>query len=181
MCRFCRICYFFEQDKKGKPIKMFHGQWFVHGSKTILQETAHSKSLYLTNKCEDNPAASIYMKCKLTMLLPDDEVIPDDREPESNDFHCGFVILLLLASHSHALMIDLFGMKKALPLWTFLDYRMSKRFMPPSQNTVRAIPVASKTKSSTGRRSKAYPGASRNTASNIINTTSSTSNPVEAI
>lgn len=124
MCRFCRICYFFEeQDERGKPIKMFHGQWFVHGSKTILQETAHSKSLYLMNKCEDNPTASIYMKCKLTMLLPDDEEIPDDREPESNDFHCGFVTLLYLASRPHTLMVDLFGMKKTLPSWISLGYR----------------------------------------------------------
>ena len=31
----------------------------VHGSKTILQEAAHSKSLFLINSCATNPIASI--------------------------------------------------------------------------------------------------------------------------
>ncbi|KAF9469258.1 hypothetical protein BDZ94DRAFT_1244081 [Collybia nuda] len=88
---FCRICYFFETTENGRNVKMFHGQWFVHGSKTILQETAHSKSLYLTNKCEDNPIASIFKKCNIRMMGPGDEEIPDDGKPDSNDFHCALV------------------------------------------------------------------------------------------
>ncbi|KAF8643762.1 hypothetical protein AX16_008781 [Volvariella volvacea WC 439] len=84
---FCRICYFFEE----KHQKYFHGQWFVHGSKTILQETAHSKSLYLTMECADNPAASIFKKCNITMLTPEDNEKADDDNPEANDFHCGLV------------------------------------------------------------------------------------------
>jgi DNA (cytosine-5)-methyltransferase 1 len=55
----------------------------------MLQETAHSKSLFLMNKCDDNPAASIFRKCNLKMLVPEDEELPDDGEPNSNDFHCG--------------------------------------------------------------------------------------------
>ena len=73
---------------KGKTVKMFHGQWFVHGSKTILQETAHSKALYLINKCESNPTASIFKKCKITMMSPDDAEAVDDGKPDANDFHC---------------------------------------------------------------------------------------------
>lgn len=89
---FCRICYFFEQeDKKGKKVKMFHGQWYSHGSKTILQETAHSKSLFLMNKCEDNPTASIFKKCNIRMMSPEDEEILDDHRPDANDFHCSLV------------------------------------------------------------------------------------------
>lgn len=71
---------------------MFHGQWFTHGSKTILQETAHSKSLYLTNKCEDNPTASIFKKCNISIMGPGDEEKPDDGKPDSNDFHCAYVL-----------------------------------------------------------------------------------------
>ncbi|RDB21087.1 DNA (cytosine-5)-methyltransferase 1A [Hypsizygus marmoreus] len=88
---FCRICYFFEKVEKGKKVKMFHGQWYTHGSKTILQETAHSKALYLTNKCEDNPTASIFKKCKITMLGSEEVEPPDDEQPDSNDFHCSLV------------------------------------------------------------------------------------------
>ncbi|KAG6876747.1 hypothetical protein C0993_000724 [Termitomyces sp. T159_Od127] len=85
---FCKICYFFEETVDGKKVKMFHGQWFIHGSKTILQETAHSKSLFLLKSCEDNPAASIFKKCNIKMLGPEDAEPPDDGQPHSNDFHC---------------------------------------------------------------------------------------------
>ncbi|KAL0946534.1 hypothetical protein HGRIS_012742 [Hohenbuehelia grisea] len=82
---FARICYFFDDNGN----QMFHGQWFVHGSTTILQETAHSKSLYIINECDDNPTASIYKMCNVQMLRPGEEEIPDDFEPDSNNFHCG--------------------------------------------------------------------------------------------
>ncbi|KAF5380878.1 hypothetical protein D9615_004125 [Tricholomella constricta] len=85
---FCRICYFFETIVDGQFVKMFHGQWFVHGSKTILQETAHSKSLFLLYKCEDNPIASIFKKCKVTMMGSEDLESIDDGQPDANDFHC---------------------------------------------------------------------------------------------
>ncbi|KAG5733209.1 DNA (cytosine-5)-methyltransferase 1B, partial [Termitomyces sp. T112] len=85
---FCKICYFFEKNVNGKKVKMFHGQWFIHGSKTILQETAHSKSLFLLNTCEDNPAASIFKKCNITMMGAGDVEQPDDGQPHANDFHC---------------------------------------------------------------------------------------------
>ncbi|KAG6862076.1 hypothetical protein C0995_007206 [Termitomyces sp. Mi166 len=85
---FCKICYFFEETRNGKKVKMFHGQWFIHGSKTILQETAHSKSLFLLKTCEDNPVASIFKKCNITMLGPEDTEPPDDSQPDSNDYHC---------------------------------------------------------------------------------------------
>lgn len=75
---------------------MFHGQWYVHGSKTLLQETAHSKSLYLQNQCADNPTASIVKKCNVKMLVPEDEEVADDYSPNSNDFHCGYDFPILL-------------------------------------------------------------------------------------
>ncbi|KAG6854702.1 hypothetical protein C0991_002414 [Blastosporella zonata] len=86
---FCKICYFFEELEGGKKVKMFHGQWFIHGSKTILQEIAHSKSLFLLKSCEKSiPAASIYKKCNIKMMGPEETELPDDGVQDSNDFHC---------------------------------------------------------------------------------------------
>ncbi|KAG6844921.1 hypothetical protein H0H87_002405 [Tephrocybe sp. NHM501043] len=88
---FCKICYFFEKVVDGKKIKMFHHQWLTHGSKTILQETAHSKSLFLLDGCDDNPVAAIFKKCNVTWLKPEDKELPDDGAPNSNDFHCSLI------------------------------------------------------------------------------------------
>jgi DNA (cytosine-5)-methyltransferase 1 len=88
--RFCRICYFFDQVEKGKKVKMFHGQWYSHGSKTILQETAHSRSLFLMNKCEDNPTASIYKKCNVRMLGLEEKEALDDGKTDASEFHCRY-------------------------------------------------------------------------------------------
>ena len=39
------------------------------------------------DSCDDIPLASIFQKCNLRWLLPDDDEPPeDDRE---NNFHCG--------------------------------------------------------------------------------------------
>jgi hypothetical protein len=93
---------------------MFHGQWFTHGSKTILQETAHSKSLYLINKCEDNPTASIFKKCKIRMMAPEDEEIIDDGQPDANDFHCGYVLFLAIFMGALLYIKAWFGTMKML-------------------------------------------------------------------
>ncbi|KAJ7578378.1 S-adenosyl-L-methionine-dependent methyltransferase [Mycena floridula] len=85
---FCRICYFFEKDDGQK---MFHCQWFTHGSKTLLQETAHPTGLYLLNECDSNPIASIYSKVDVKMLdVVDKEPLEDDDE-KSKSFHCGLI------------------------------------------------------------------------------------------
>lgn len=70
--------------------KLFHGQWMVHGSKTILQEAAHSKSLFLINSCATNPVASIFKKCQVSWLYGAGDKEPlDNRVPDSEDYHCG--------------------------------------------------------------------------------------------
>jgi DNA (cytosine-5)-methyltransferase 1 len=86
--RFCKICYFFEGGGKGAKSKMFHAQWYLHGSKTILQETAHSQSLYLTNTCDDLSAACIFQRCDVRMLEINEMEPIDEAKPESRDFHC---------------------------------------------------------------------------------------------
>lgn len=99
--RFCQICYFFdgEIDKKTrKPQKFFHGQWLVHGSKTLQQETSHSKALYMTRECQDNPAACIFRKCTVKMMNPDDLEPLDDSAPDSSNFHCAYATLKCLLS-----------------------------------------------------------------------------------
>jgi len=84
--RFCKICYFFEQ--KGE--KYFHGQWFVHGSKTLLQETAHPQSLFLTNACDNLPLASVFQKCNFRWLSLEEEEPPEDKHAMENDFYCRY-------------------------------------------------------------------------------------------
>jgi len=75
---------------------MFHGQWFSHGCKTILQETSHSKSLYLLDACDDNHISAIFKKCNVKILKPGDEEQPDDASYDANDFHCGQVIFIFI-------------------------------------------------------------------------------------
>ena len=75
---------------------MFHGQWFSHGCKTILQETSHSKALYFLDTCDDNHISAIFKKCNVKILKPGDEEQPDDAGHDANDFHCGQVILYFI-------------------------------------------------------------------------------------
>jgi DNA (cytosine-5)-methyltransferase 1 len=75
---------------------MFHGQWFSHGCKTILQETSHSKALYFLDTCDDNHISAIFKKCNVKILKPGDEEQPDDACYDANDFHCGQVILYFI-------------------------------------------------------------------------------------
>ncbi|KAF9495862.1 S-adenosyl-L-methionine-dependent methyltransferase [Pleurotus eryngii] len=86
---FCRLCYFFE-DPEGD--KWFHGQWFVHGCKTMLQETAHSQSLFMINECDNNPLSSIFKRCTVKMIVPEEEEVPEVYdEPDSTSFYCGLI------------------------------------------------------------------------------------------
>ncbi|KAF5387544.1 hypothetical protein D9757_006543 [Collybiopsis confluens] len=86
---FIRIWYFYENIEE--ETKMFHGQWFEHGSKTLLQQTSHSRALYLTNTCGDAPLNSIYRKCDVhfpELGSPDPE---DDDESEHDQFFCQYL------------------------------------------------------------------------------------------
>ncbi|PPR01483.1 hypothetical protein CVT26_015106 [Gymnopilus dilepis] len=85
---FCQIRYFFEIPSKSGTVKMFHGHWFMHGSKTLLQETSHSKALYLLNQCDDNPVTSIFRKCNFRILQSFQQEVVDDGSSDSNDFFC---------------------------------------------------------------------------------------------
>lgn len=83
--RFCQLKYFFK-SAKGEP--MFHGQWYLHGSRTLLNELSHSQALYPVNVCDDQPLDSIYQKAHVTFLSKDDPEPQDDGSPETNNFHC---------------------------------------------------------------------------------------------
>ncbi|KAF8201752.1 C5-DNA-methyltransferase [Pholiota molesta] len=82
-----RWWYFFEPPNG--TMKMFHGLWFSHGSKTLLQETSHSKALYLLGTCDNNPVTTIFKKCNFRIMQPGDDEVVDDGSHVSNDFHCG--------------------------------------------------------------------------------------------
>lgn len=53
---------------KRVPEKFFHGQWYYHGSKLLLHETAHPQGLFLTNECDDNSLYAIVQKCNVDEL-----------------------------------------------------------------------------------------------------------------
>lgn len=38
---------------------LLHVQWFQHGSKTILQQTAHQLELFALYECDDIPISAI--------------------------------------------------------------------------------------------------------------------------
>ena len=85
LSRFCQIRYFFQD----KHFYKFHGLWFLHGSRTLLQETAHSNSLYLLNQCADIGVETIYQKANFSILKPSDQEQEDTSDPDLNNFHCG--------------------------------------------------------------------------------------------
>lgn len=56
----------------------------------MLQETAHSQSLFMINECDNNPLSSIFKRCTVKMLVPDEEEVPEVYdEPDSTSFYCG--------------------------------------------------------------------------------------------
>ncbi|KAH9483930.1 DNA (cytosine-5)-methyltransferase 4 [Psilocybe cubensis] len=88
---FIQIRYFFDKLEQGKKNKMLHGVWLSHGSKTILQEAAHSKSLFFLNSCDHIPVNSIFKKCDVNYLKPGYPEPPDNGAPDATDFHCMFL------------------------------------------------------------------------------------------
>ena len=91
--RFCQIRYFFQKESAHRhapapDTAMFHGLWFMHGCKTILQEVSHSQALYLLKSCNNNLVSSIFMKANVTFLRPGDEEVRDNGSHDANDFHC---------------------------------------------------------------------------------------------
>ncbi|KAJ6531335.1 S-adenosyl-L-methionine-dependent methyltransferase [Mycena capillaripes] len=92
---FIRIIYFFNhpsETERDKPKKMLHGQWFIHGSRTILQETTHSQELFLLNECDDIAVATIFQRCDVRFLDVDEVEYnePDKPDPEIRNYFCRF-------------------------------------------------------------------------------------------
>lgn len=67
---------------------MFHGRWLEHGSKTCLQEVAHSRGLFLTNTCADEPLTSIFQKVDVKFFRLGEPEPEDDEDPEGDSFFC---------------------------------------------------------------------------------------------
>ncbi|KAJ7438478.1 S-adenosyl-L-methionine-dependent methyltransferase [Mycena latifolia] len=85
---FIRIMYFLDEMSHGTQQKMFHGQWFVHGSRTFSGEFSHSQELYLLPECGDVPVAAIYSKCQVHFFEPGDKEEPDRFDPQARDYFC---------------------------------------------------------------------------------------------
>ncbi|GAW03185.1 DNA (cytosine-5)-methyltransferase 1B [Lentinula edodes] len=88
---FIQICYFFEDTDTHS--KKFHGRWLEHGSKTFLQETAHSHSLFLTKDCDDAPASSIFRKCDVKFLQIHELEGEDDKNFQGDTYFCQYTWL----------------------------------------------------------------------------------------
>ncbi|PSR77616.1 hypothetical protein PHLCEN_2v7806 [Hermanssonia centrifuga] len=82
---FGHICYMYEKDAK----KFMHLQWYQHGSKILLQETAHPQALFLTDECDDVLIESIYQKANLRVLGSTEEEPPVAPDTEENSFYTG--------------------------------------------------------------------------------------------
>ncbi|KAJ7721567.1 hypothetical protein DFH07DRAFT_972254 [Mycena maculata] len=88
---FLRIGYFFdhpEEDDQGKPRKMCHGEWFTHGSRTVLQQVTHTQELFLLSECSDVPVASFYQKCPVRFLELGEVEEPDRFDAQARDYFC---------------------------------------------------------------------------------------------
>lgn len=97
--------------------KVFHGQWYQHGSKTFLQETANAQSLFLIDECEpDIPLASIYQRCNLRELSMDEDEPTDETSPHENNFYHGCVELHITSRTSHNNEYIQFNMDTARPI-----------------------------------------------------------------
>jgi hypothetical protein len=101
-CRFAKICYFFEDKVTGD--KMFHAQWYEHGSQTILQEVAHLCSLYLIDECDSHPLDSIIQKVNVRVLDPTED---EPMEVQHDQFFTGYFCFYTLSSYINKLSLPL--------------------------------------------------------------------------
>ncbi|KAJ3540965.1 hypothetical protein NMY22_g4087 [Coprinellus aureogranulatus] len=83
---FCQIKYFYETAERAAK---FHAQWYLHGSKTILNELSHPLALYPVLMCNDISLDAIYQKCIVTFLKMGDPEPLDDATLDMNNFHSG--------------------------------------------------------------------------------------------
>jgi DNA (cytosine-5)-methyltransferase 1 len=68
---------------------MLHGQWYEHGCKVAtLGELAHPQELFLLNECDDIAIATIFRKCDVYTLQPDEDEPPIPEDPRSLKFFC---------------------------------------------------------------------------------------------
>ncbi|KAJ7459958.1 S-adenosyl-L-methionine-dependent methyltransferase [Mycena latifolia] len=88
---FIKIQYLFddemERDSCGQPTKKLHGVWFAHESQTILQEVAGSQELFVLEECDDINVSSIFRKCDVRQLRPEEEPPNDGDENATSYFY----------------------------------------------------------------------------------------------
>ncbi|OLL21656.1 DNA (cytosine-5)-methyltransferase 1 [Neolecta irregularis DAH-3] len=80
---FGRVVYMWQE----KNHKQFHVRWFIHGSDTVLQETAGPRELFLIDECDDNELDSIMGKIEVRLL---DSVEPEPVISKKNVFFYRF-------------------------------------------------------------------------------------------
>ena len=71
---------------------MAHVSWFTHGSDTILGEVGSLNGLFETYTCQELELSTVYRKCDLTFLRPDQDE-PDEAKLKNEDlYHYGCVL-----------------------------------------------------------------------------------------
>ncbi|KAJ7085752.1 hypothetical protein B0H15DRAFT_367739 [Mycena belliarum] len=86
---FIQIKYFFaEKDEHGQLRKMFHGQWFLHASRTFFRETAHSQELCALPECQNVSVAAIFQKCRVDFLRDDEMEEIDAFDAQGRSYFC---------------------------------------------------------------------------------------------
>ena len=77
--RFAKIVYIF-YDTEDQAVSI-HVRWFIHGSKSMLQEKAKPQELFLLNECVSLDASVILGHCRAKLLLSS-ETCPLESDEE---------------------------------------------------------------------------------------------------
>jgi hypothetical protein len=111
MERFAKICYLYSRQDLQETRLLFHAQWFIHSSRTILQEAEDPNELCVIHECEhDLDLNSIIQKVKVRGLAPLD-FTPDNLD--HGELYYAWVIDLISSQTSspRSLPIGLCGMR----------------------------------------------------------------------
>ncbi|KAF7334037.1 Cytosine-specific methyltransferase [Mycena venus] len=99
---FIKIEFYFDDEMEkddGKPTKMLHGTWLVHGRDTILQEVTHSQELFMLEECDNIKVSSIYRKCDVRKLDAGEKEHPDEGNPQADTFFYQCCLSLFRINH----------------------------------------------------------------------------------
>lgn len=144
--RFVKICSMFEDRNRTTKlvIPSFHGQWYYHGSKSVLHDLAHPRQLFPTDECHDNPLDIIVQKCNVVELGVKGAPEPPEEGKEIKDFFSGCeiyanILTILQSRLMHFHLLGYFGTRHARHSAKYLMKNITKRQMQVSQDQAKAV------------------------------------------